>query len=165
MKPEDFVKKYKADALRVENETGFNAVAILTQAAFESGWGEKAVGNNFFGEKSFSKDHTNDQLITTTEYLKTDKANFPQIIAKVFNPVSKLWKYTIKDWFKKFNTPYESFLEHIEFFETNKRYADAVKVKRDYDLFFEEISKAGYATDPNYCKILKDVSKSIIKFI
>lgn len=47
----------------------------------------------------------------------------------------------------------------------NKRYAKALTVKDDYNRFFEEIAKAGYATDPNYAKTLKAVSKSITKYV
>ena len=35
----------------------------------------------------------------------------------------------------------------------------------DKNRFFEEIAKAGYATDPNYAATLKAVSKTILKHI
>ena len=30
----------------IQNEYGISAIAILAQSAFESGWGEKAIGFN-----------------------------------------------------------------------------------------------------------------------
>ena len=45
MSPKDFVKQFHPYAKQMEKETGFNAVAILTQAALESGWGKYAPGN------------------------------------------------------------------------------------------------------------------------
>ena len=73
------------------------------------------------------------------------------------------FKYIVKDWFRKYDTPKESFVDHIKFFLENKRYAEAVKVRGDYNRFFEEISKAGYATDPSYSDTLKAVAKTVIK--
>lgn len=39
----------------------------------------------------------------------------------------------------------------------------AWKVRGDYNRFFEEIAKAGYATADNYADYLKSVAKSVIK--
>ena len=76
-----------------------------------------------------------------------------------------MFKYIIKDYFRKYNTPEDCFSDHAQFFLKNSRYAKALAVKHDYNSFFEEIAKAGYATDPNYSDTLKAVSKSIVKFI
>lgn len=62
-----FVNQYKAAAKEIEKQTGLNYIAILVQAALESGWGLKVVGNNFFGIKWTGKGEK--QLVTTTEIL------------------------------------------------------------------------------------------------
>ncbi|MGL4583347.1 MAG: glucosaminidase domain-containing protein, partial [Flavobacterium sp.] len=59
-----FVDTYLPSALTVEKKTGLNHIVILAQAALESAWGLKAVGNNFFGIKWTGKGDK--QLITTT---------------------------------------------------------------------------------------------------
>lgn len=167
MKPEIFVKINLPHAMQVEKKTGILAVATLTQAALESAWGDVAPGNMFFGVKDTDGVNGNEQLITTTEYTRSAKNPMPFPISStpiVKNGV-KMFKHKGKDYFRKYATPEDSFNDHAQFFLKNKRYAKALIVKSDYNRFFEEIAKAGYATDPNYSDTLKAVSKSIVKYI
>jgi flagellum-specific peptidoglycan hydrolase FlgJ len=167
MKPELFVNKYLPHAKKVEAKTGISAIATLTQAALESAWGDVAPGNMFFGVKDTDGINGNEQLITTTEYSSRANLKFPVIISitPVIRNGRKMFKYIIKDYFRKYNTPEDCFNDHAHFFLKNSRYAKALAVKYDYNSFFEEIAKAGYATDPNYADTLKAVSKSIVKFV
>lgn len=155
-----FVQEYKAAALEVEHKTGLNHIAILTQAALESGWGLKVSGNNLFGIKWTGKGDK--QLVTTTEILWSANAKFPEIISKVKRPDGR-YTYKVKDWFRKYDSPAASFSDHAQFFVENPRYSAAWQVRSDYNLFFEEIAKAGYATAPGYADYLKQVAKSVIK--
>lgn len=167
MKPQLFVEKYLPHAKRVEEKTGLSAIATLTQAALESAWGGVAPGNMFFGVKDTDGINGNEQLLTTTEYSSRVDLKFPVILSvtPVMKNGRKMFKYRIKDYFRKYNSPEECFNDHAQFFFKNKRYAKALEVKHDYNRFFEEIAKAGYATDPNYAATLKAVSKSIVKHI
>lgn len=161
MKPIDFIEAYLPFAKETEAKSGINAIVILAQAALESGWGERAPGNMFFGVKA-SKDTPNEkkQLVTTTEYSKRNDLKFPEIIS-VTKQDNGLYKYKVRDWFRKYDTPEECFTEHCQFFFDNPRYAQALDVRYDAVSFAEEIAKAGYATDPNYAETLKAVIKSI----
>jgi len=161
MTPELFVKTYLPEAKKVEAKTGFHYLIPLTQGALESGWGAKVKGNNFFGIKDTDGVNGNEQLITTTEYLSTDKAKFPTIIS--ITKVGNKFKYIVKDWFRKYPSAEKAFEDHINFFLKNKRYAEAIKYKSNPERFFEEIAKAGYATAPDYANQLKAVMKSVIK--
>jgi len=161
MTPELFVKTYLPDAKREEQRSNFHYLIPLTQAALESGWGEKAVGNNFFGIKDTDGINGNEQLITTTEYLSTDKAKFPAILKIV--KIGNKFKYTVKDWFRKYPSAASAFADHTDFFLKNPRYAKAVAVKDKPELFFKEIAKASYATSENYSQQLIDVMHSVIK--
>ena len=161
MTPELFVKTYYPDALKEQKRSGFHFLIPLTQGALESGWGDKAVGNNFFGIKDTDGVNGNEQLITTTEYLSTDKAKFPAILKIV--KIGNKFKYTVKDWFRKYPSAALSFADHTDFFLKNPRYAKAVAVKNNPKQFFIEISKAGYATAPDYADELISVMKSVIK--
>ena len=161
MTPELFVKIYLPEAKKVEAKTGFHYLIPLTQGALESGWGAKVKGNNFFGIKDTDGVNGNEQLITTTEYLSTDKAKFPTIIS--ITKVGNKFKYIVKDWFRKYPSAEKAFEDHINFFLKNKRYAEAIKHKSNPERFFEEIAKAGYATAPDYANQLKAVMKSVIK--
>lgn len=167
MKPSEFAKAFYPHAKKVEEKIGVPALAILAQAAVESGWGKVAPGNMFFGVKDTDGINGNEQLITTTEYLKTATAKFPEVISvtPVIRNGQKYFKYKVKDYFRKYNSPEECFADHAKFFVVNKRYAKALAVKSDYKAFIKAIAAAGYATDPNYANVLISVADSIKKFI
>ncbi len=158
-----FVAKYLPASKSIESKTGLHHIAILTQAGLESAWGTRAPGNMFFGVKWTGEGDK--QLIATTEYSTNPNLKFPEIIS--ITPVEikgkKMYKYRVKDWFVKFDTAEESFEHHYRFLASNPRYKEALEVRHNYGLFFEEIAKAGYATAPNYADTLKAVAKSVIK--
>ncbi|MFP9114937.1 glucosaminidase domain-containing protein [Flavobacterium sp. RHBU_3] len=167
MKTPEFVSKYLPFARQTEAKTGISAIAILAQAALESGWGEAAPGNAFFGVKDTDGINGNEQLLTTTEYSRRADLKFPQVISVtpiVRNGV-KMFRYKVKDYFRKYNTPEECFTDHAKFFLKNKRYAEALQVKHNPMLFIDAIAAAGYATAPNYASTLKAVAKTIEKHV
>jgi flagellum-specific peptidoglycan hydrolase FlgJ len=159
MKPVDFVKQYLPYAEQAQSNTGISAVAILAQAALESGWAKYAPGNMFFGVKDHTGDDSKRQLLTTTEYHKTSDVKYPEIISVTF--VGGLFKYKVKDWFRKYETPGDCFIDHGNFILKNPRYKAALEVKHDPILFLTAIAKAGYATDPTYAKITCQIARQI----
>lgn len=163
MKPKDFVKKFYPFAKQTQDKTGISAIAILAQAALESGWGEHAPGNMFFGVKDTDGVNGNEQLITTTEYSRRADLKFPEIISiEPYTKNGQKWfKYKVKDYFRKYETPEQSFTDHTQFFFKNSRYKTALTVKEDPYKFIDEIAKAGYATAPSYAATLKSVAKTI----
>jgi flagellum-specific peptidoglycan hydrolase FlgJ len=167
MTPKEFVGKYKGFAQETENKTGISKVAILAQAAVESAWGKVAPGNMFFGVKDTDGVNGNEQLLTTTEYSLRPNVKFKNLIScvPVIRKGVKMFKYTIKSYFRKYTTPEESFTDHAKFLLTNPRYATALSVKNDAYKFIDELAKAGYATGPNYAELLKDVCKTIEKWL
>lgn len=161
MKPSEFVKEYYGFAKTTEEKTGIDARFTLAQAALESGWGKSAVGNMFFGVKAGKNTPDNKkQLLSTREVLSNPNASFPVVISKKKRSDGK-WEYRVKDWFRKYDTPEESFTDHANFFIENKRYHKALLVKDDPYKLAEEVAKAGYATDPNYADTLKKIIKMI----
>lgn len=163
MTPNEFIKQYKIYALQTERKTGISHLFTLAQAALESGWGKNVPGNMFFGVKA-GKDTPSEkkQLLTTTEILSSPnlKHLFPLVISVKMLPNGK-YKYTIKDWFRKYDTPEECFTDHSQFFFKNKRYAKALLVRSDPYKFAEEVAKAGYATAPDYANSLKKIIKML----
>jgi flagellum-specific peptidoglycan hydrolase FlgJ len=83
----------------------------------------------------------------------------------------KLWKYKVKDWFRKYDTPEESFTDHAKLLTTAKlkdgslRYGKAFHYTDNPYLFAAEIHKAGYATDPDYTMKLIKLMDMIKTFI
>ncbi|WP_454988640.1 glycoside hydrolase family 73 protein [Capnocytophaga sputigena] len=163
MTPKEFIKQYKPFALETERKTGISHLFTLAQAALESGWGKNVPGNMFFGVKA-GKDTPSEkkQLLTTTEILSSPnlKHLFPLVISVKMLSSGK-YKYEVKDWFRKYDTPEECFTDHAQFFFRNKRYAKALEVKADPYKFAEEVAKAGYATAPDYANSLKKIIKML----
>ena len=164
MHPTDFVKRYKADAYAASaafavinpHKRTLSPCFILAQAAHESAWGERAPGNNFFGVKDSDGINGNEQLLGTTEYAATPTARFP-VILSIKKVAVKLWRYVIKDHFRVYVTPREAFIDHARFFIRNRRYHLALPLS-EYPLeFTDAIAKAGYATDPNYARLLRSM--------
>lgn len=163
MTKQEFISKYKAFALESEAKTGIKASFILAQAALESGWGQSAPGNMFFGVKAKPGTPENKrQLLITHEVLSDDKqgGRFPQVLSITRRSDGK-YNYKVKDWFRKYDTPEECFTDHCKFFYENKRYAAALTVMNNPYKFAEQIAKAGYATAPDYAASLKQLIKSI----
>jgi len=164
-----FLNKYWEYAKESEKTTKISALAIIAQAAWESGWDKNAPGNNFFGIKDSNKHQTeNNQLLNTTEILSNNNAIFPVIISitPVVRNGKNMYKYKIKDYFMKYKTPKECFIAHGQFFyANNKRYAKALAVKENPYEFIGEIHEAGYATDPSYTNKLTGLVNTMETYI
>jgi len=149
--------------LKQSAKTGISHLFILAQAALETGWAKSVPGNMFFGVKAGKDTPANKkQLLNTTEVLNAPNLgyNFPQVMSIYELPNGK-YKYEVKDWFRKYDTPEECFTDHAQFFFRNKRYAKALEVKSDPYKFAEEVAKAGYATAPDYASSLKKIIKML----
>lgn len=167
MTKQEFVERFYPFAKVTEQKSGISAIAILAQAAVESAWGAVAPGNMFFGVKDTDGINGNEQLLTTTEYSQRSDLKFPEIISvtPILRNGVKYYKYKVKCYFRKYDTPEQCFSDHAAFFAKNKRYAKALSVKSDYNAFIDEIAKAGYATGLNYANTLKSVAKGIEQVI
>ena len=163
MTKQDYVNHFYPFAKECEDVTGISAIAQMAQGAEESGWGSICPGNMLFGVKDTDGVNGNEQLLTTTEYSRSATANFPNIISRepVLRNGQKWFKYKIKDYFRKYPTPKESFVDHANFFLKNSIYAKALLVKHDPYKFIDAIALAGYATAPGYANELKTIAKEI----
>lgn len=139
MPPSAFLNLLVLHAQDCQRRTGVPASLTLAQAALESGWGDRAPGNNLFGIKVGRGWKGKTISFKTTEYLSG-------------KPV------TIVDKFRAYDSWLDSMIDHAEFFRTNPRYADCFK-ERTGEGWARAVAKAGYATDPNYAKLLIDVMR------
>jgi flagellum-specific peptidoglycan hydrolase FlgJ len=167
MTPKEFVAAYKAFATATFNKTGILPEVILAQAALESGWGKHAPGNMFFGVKDFDGVNGNEQLVTTFEYNRKADLSPKQIGLETIESVTpvtianeKFFKYTGKAWFRKYNSPEESFTDHANVFLRVKRYAPALLVKDDAEKFVRLIAPI-YAQSPTYADVVLSLVKQI----
>lgn len=163
MTPKEFVKKYKPFALETERKTGISHLFILAQSALETGWAKSIPDNNMFGVKAKTGTPPEKrQLVVTKEVLSSPNVAFPEII-RITKRADGKYQYEVKDWFRKYDSPEESFTDHANLFMNNKRYAKALLVRSDPYKFAEEVAKAGYATEPTYAERLKVVIRTIEK--
>lgn len=165
--PEDFVRTFFPYAKETQNKTGISLVAVLAQAALESGWNKASIGWMFFGVKDTDGINGNEQLLVTTEYSRRSDLKFPEIISvtPVIRNGTKYFKYIVKDWFRKYNSPEECFTDHANFFLRNPRYAKALTVRQNPYAFINEIANAGYATGPTYAQTLSSIANRIENII
>jgi flagellar protein FlgJ len=159
MAPVEFIKVYYPQAVKCYQDTGIHPIAVLAQAAIESGWAKFTPGNMFFGVKSTNPKEKR-QLIETKEVLSSPNVHFPEIIS-ITNQDNGSYLYVIKDWFRAYDTPADSFDDHAKFFEQNSRFANAMKVKGNPYEFLALIASDGYATDPNYAHNLDITAHAI----
>lgn len=145
MTPKEFYNKYIVFALMSEKVTKVPALFSLAQSALETGWGGAVKGNNMFGIKDTDGVNGNEIEFLTTEY----------------NSRTGIW-IKIKQYFRKYKDPSESFIDHGDFLVKNKRYSRAFQYI-DPTKFAFEVSKAGYATDPLYYQKINSIIKLLSK--
>ncbi|WP_240971053.1 glycoside hydrolase family 73 protein [Flammeovirga aprica] len=141
------------------------ASITLAQAALETGYGKRVIGNNYFGVKDKTGKTT---PITTTEYYTKEefKRNKGIIVSsqKVKRNGKVLYKCVVKDSFAEYKSPWESFRAHSLFLNKQKRYAPLFTQGRDYASWADMIGSTkyggvGYATSPLYGELLKKIIK------
>jgi flagellum-specific peptidoglycan hydrolase FlgJ len=128
-----------ASAMAVESykKTGMSAALQTAQAILETGWGQYipvdkykgTFSNNLFGIKGSG---SNGSVIVNTW--------------EVYNGVS----FRVDDYFRAYDSPYESWVDHKKLLLELERYAGFRDVMYDYTLGAFAIRRAGYATDPDY---------------
>ena len=142
MTVKEFTDKYKPFAVENEQETGVPYLVTLAQAALESGWGKHAPSYNFFGIKAGKSWKGKVQLLNTKEF------------------VNGKW-ITIKDKFRAYDTPLDSFRDHAELLK--KRWDKAFRHKDPIEFIYsvQNEHKYKYATDPGYVDKIRKIVNMI----
>lgn len=148
-----FIETYYGTALQVEKKYKIPALFSIAQSGLETAWGTKVKGNNMFNIKPGSSWKGDKVLFTTTEYHTNDNVNYPLII-NIEKLSNGKYKYTVKDYFRAYNSTYDSFIDYGKFLSSNKRYEKAFNYS-DPVLFAREIANAGYATSSNYFQAIQ----------
>ena len=132
----DFIKTYRDDAILVGLACDFPPVILLVQAALETGWGRYIVSNNLYGIK--------------------DVPWLPGSVEAMTTEYDGEWKIETHS-FETFTSPLQSMLAYVVKISQEERYKAAWVHRHDPILYFQEIHKAGYATDPDYAKKLERI--------
>ena len=115
------------------------ASITIAQAILESGWGQSALAvkaNNFFGIKAAGMQDYME--FPTTEFISGRSTH---ILAK----------------FARYASPLESFRAHGVLLSTLPRYAPAMTLVDDPEMFARRIKECGYSTNPAYASTLMDL--------
>ena len=137
----------------------------LAQAALETAYGRKVVGNNFFGIKDKAQSTTKRKTI---EYYNEKEVaiNKNKILSKqkVMKNGRMLYKCVVKDHFSEYTTPWQSFRAHSKFLSHNNRYSPLFTKGKNYEAWASKIGSSkyggvGYATEPVYGQLLKKIIK------
>ncbi|MFN3940666.1 MAG: glucosaminidase domain-containing protein [Chitinophagales bacterium] len=127
----DYIKQYRAIAVREMLTYGIPASITLAQGILESGAGKSELAlksNNHFGIKCHN------EWVGEKVYYDDDAAN---------------------ECFRKYNHPQESFHDHSIFLTTRQRYAGLFALEiTDYKGWAKGLKSAGYATNPQYAELL-----------
>jgi len=126
----NYIIQYRDIAISEMNRTGIPASITLAQGLLESGIGESRLaveGNNHFGIKCHDW--------TGPSVTHTDDAP--------------------NECFRKYNSVYESYLDHSDFLTGRKRYQVLFTYDRDdFKRWAKGLKRCGYATNPKYAELL-----------
>lgn len=146
--PGEFIEKLMPAAKQAAQKLGLEPLALLAQAALETGWGQRtfktAEGNNsfnFFGIKAHNSWQGDVAVVDTLEYrqgvAQKEKAKF-----------------------RAYESPEQSLGDYVDFIKSNPRYQQAIAVADNPKAYFQQLQAAGYATDPNYAQKILSVFNS-----
>lgn len=134
MTTEEYIAKYREDAIKDMVKTGVPACITLAQGILESESGNSKLAqeaNNHFGIKCHKE-------WGGKTFHQDDDAR--------------------DECFRKYSTVLESFDDHSDFLKTRSRYAFLFELDvTDYKGWAHGLKKAGYATNPNYAHKLIDL--------
>lgn len=136
---QSFVAAMMPYAMEASARTGVDPRIIIAQAAQETGWGQHAPNNNFFGIKSHGQPGGSE--LATTEYVNG-------------SPVST------SDSFRGYGSMGESVAGYADFLLENPRY-QAMMEAQGLDAQLAALGQSGYATDPNYVASVGSIARGI----
>lgn len=155
---EDFVNSMWSKAKQAATSMGLDPKMLIAQAALETGWGQSIAkdsdgssSNNLFNIKSGSNSEFSSVKVKTTEYIAD-------------TPIK------VNASFRKYDSVDDSFNDYVSLIKNNDRYQNALVNAGSPERYVDELSKAGYATDPNYGrKVLsiynsKELNQAMKKF-
>lgn len=163
MNPIEFKQTYYPVIERVCAETGLNPLFVAAQAALETGWGKKSIGNNLFGITAGDKWIGKRLVVRTTEYFRDELhgGNFVKVHS-ITALADGRYRYDVERAFRDYDSVEDSVRDHFRVLST-KRYAPAMPYRNDVLRFAYEVAKAGYCTgDPEvYARSISSIAETI----
>lgn len=133
--PEEFIDILAPLATDYCSRYGLLASVCIAQAAIETGWGKRAIGNNWFGRKAVSGDAC--EVKTTREFINGE------------------W-VTIEDRFKSYGTLTEAVEDYCVLLTLEPVYVYALTGYESREDYIKRLAGI-YATDPSYAELIKTI--------
>ncbi|KAB7771863.1 flagellar assembly peptidoglycan hydrolase FlgJ [Xanthomonas maliensis] len=133
--PEGFVAKIWTHAQKAARELGVDPRALVAQAALETGWGRRGIGNGGDSNNLFG--------------IKATGWNGAKVSAGTHEYVDGVKTSETAD-FRAYGSAAESFADYVRLLKSNSRYQTALRAGTDIKGFARGLQQAGYATDPAY---------------
>lgn len=142
---DDFVDKVGAAVRRAVAGTPFQPIALLAQAALETGWGEKVMAtgrdissHNLFGIKA------GNAWRGETVSIKSDEFLGGRMMA-------------VEDKFRAYDSIEASVRDYVSLITSSSRYEGAVEAAAEPRRYADALAEAGYATDPAYAEKIQSI--------
>lgn len=136
----EYIQKYTQAVVNAAKGTGLFPSLFMAQAILESGNGQSSLArkyNNHFG-------------------IKASKGWKGKVVDMKTREVFNGQDVYIKDGFRWYNDPWDSFRDRVAFLKKNKTYANhGVFTAKTPEEQADALQRAGYATAPNYASVLK----------
>lgn len=145
---ENFVMLLKPHAEKAAAELNINPDVLIAQVALETGWGKHVIHDNQ-GNNSFNLFN-----IKASTNWQGDIVNVPTLEYR--NGIAANEKAD----FRKYTDYAESFSDYVRLMKNNPRYDDVLAAGTDSRKYAEALQAAGYATDPEYAKKIKNLLNS-----
>lgn len=146
--PRSFIDSVLPTLRRALAGTPLNPIAVLAQAALETGWGKHVIhsaggdsSHNLFGIKAGANWRGEAVEVGTMEVLAGRAI-------------------TVLDRFRAYPSLEDAIGDYASLLTGHPRYRDAVANAQDPERFADELQKAGYATDPGYAAKIRAVLAS-----
>ena len=144
--PDEFAQVLLPHAQAASERLGVAPQVLLAQAALETGWGKKiskhATGessHNLFNIKADGRWNGKTVSVPTLEY--RDGVAVREVAR-----------------FRAYDSYAESFEDYVSFIQNSSRYQPALAVADDAQSYTQELSAAGYATDPEYANKIMNIT-------
>ncbi|WP_323814619.1 flagellar assembly peptidoglycan hydrolase FlgJ [Cellvibrio sp. NN19] len=145
---ENFVMMLKPHAEKAAAELQINPDVLIAQVALETGWGKHVIHDkqgtnsfNLFNIKATGQWQGDKVNVSTLEYRDGIAANE-------------------KADFRKYTDYAESFSDYVRLMKNNPRYQQALDAGANSSAYADALQSAGYATDPQYAKKIKQLLNS-----
>jgi flagellar protein FlgJ len=143
-----FIRDLLPHAKRAAEELGIHPMALVAQAALETGWGGRlprradgASSHNLFGVKA-------------GQGWQGQRASTPTLEFEGGLPVRR------RQQFRAYESLSQAFSDYVRLIKSNPRYDEARAAGADPVRFAEALQAAGYATDPGYARKIRAIIES-----